>query len=52
MSSPALVVSDDLQRWREWQDRGLQGDRRRAVAMKWMMALIAIMLGAMIGGLL
>jgi len=52
MNSSARVVSDDLQRWREWQDRGLQGDRRRAVAMKWVMALIAIMLGALIGWLL
>jgi hypothetical protein len=53
MSSPPPVPStSDALRWREWQERGLQGDRRRAVAMKWVMALIAIMLGALIGRLL
>ena len=53
MSSSAPVVSKtDAQRWSEWQDRGLDMDRRRSVAMKWVMALIAIALGALFGTLL
>jgi hypothetical protein len=55
MSSPAPAQSPstiDALRWKEWQERGLQGDRRRAVAMKWVLALITIMLGGLIGRLL
>jgi hypothetical protein len=52
MSSSAQVVSkSDAQRWTEWQDRALDGDRRRAVAMKWVMAIITITLGALFGRL-
>ena len=52
MSSSAPVVSkSDAQRWLEWQERGLDRERRRAVAMKWVMALIAIALGALFGTL-
>jgi hypothetical protein len=48
MSSSAPVVSkSDAQRWMEWQNRDLDGNRRRAVAMKWVMAIIAITLGAL-----
>ena len=50
MSSPARALSGNgAQRWIEWQERGLAGDRRRAVAMKWVMALTAIALGALTG---
>jgi hypothetical protein len=53
MSSPAPIVSkSEAQRWSEWQTRGLDNDRRRAVAMKWVMALTAIALGALFGTLL
>lgn len=53
MSSPAPIVSQsEAQRWIEWQNRGLDRDRRRAVAMKWVMAIIAIALGAVFGTLL
>lgn len=51
-SSGPLVSKSDAQRWIEWQDRGLDGDRRRAVTMKWVMALIALTLGALFGRLL
>lgn len=52
MSSSAPVVSkSDAQRWMEWQVRGQDGDRRRAVAVKWVMAIIAITLGALFGRL-
>jgi hypothetical protein len=48
MSSPVPVPStSDAQRWREWLERGVEGDRRRAVAMRWVMAFIAITLGAL-----
>jgi|SwirhisoilCB3_FD_contig_31_11712954_length_480_multi_3_in_0_out_0_2 hypothetical protein len=53
MSSSAPVVpQSEAQRWREWQDRGLDADRRRDVAMKWVMAIIAIALGVLFGRLL
>ena len=53
MSGSIPVVSkSEAERWREWQDRGLEDDRRRAVAMKWVMALIAVVLGALFGRLL
>jgi hypothetical protein len=53
MSSSATVVSmSDAQRWSEWQNRGLAGDRRLAVRMKYVMALLAIALGALFGTLL
>jgi hypothetical protein len=53
MSRSAPVASQsDEQRWIEWQSRGLDGDRRRAAAMKWIMAVIAIVLGAWFGILL
>jgi hypothetical protein len=52
MSLPSTAPSpSDAQRWREWQERGRDGDRRRAVAMRWVMAIIAIMLGALFGRL-
>jgi hypothetical protein len=50
-STPAVTKSD-AQRWLEWQNRGLAGDRRRGVAMKWGRAALAIMLGVMVGRLL
>ena len=50
MSSPVPAPStSDAQRWREWQERGLHGDRRRTVAMRWVMAIIAITLGVLFG---
>jgi hypothetical protein len=53
MSAPAVVVErSESQRWRDWQDRGAAGDRRRVVAMKWVMAVLAIVLGALFGRLL
>ena len=53
MNSSAHTESNsDAQRWIEWQERGLERDRRRAVTMKWVMALIAIALGALFGTLL
>jgi hypothetical protein len=53
MSSSARVESkSDEEKWTEWQKRGLDGDRRRTVAMKWGLALIAIALGALFGTLL
>jgi hypothetical protein len=52
MSSPVPAPSmSDAQRWREWQQRGLDGDRRRSVAMRWVMAVIVIALGVMLGRL-
>jgi hypothetical protein len=48
MSSPAAAPStSDAQRWSEWQARGLEGDRRRAGAVRWVIAIIAIALGAL-----
>ena len=52
MSSAPVVSKSDEQRWIEWQVRGLESDRRRAVAMTWVMGIIAIALGALLGGLL
>ena len=53
MSSPAPIVSkSEAQGWMEWEDRGLARDPRLAVTMKWVMALIAIALGALFGTLL
>jgi hypothetical protein len=53
MTSSALNVStSEAERWMEWQNRGIEGDRRRAVAMKWVMAVIAIALGALFAQLL
>ena len=46
LSTP-VVSKSDAQRWREWQDHGVEGDRRRTVAMKWVMVTIAITLGAL-----
>ena len=51
-ASIAAVVKSDDQRWRDWQNRGVEGDRRRAVAMKWVMAFLAIGLGVLFSGLL
>ena len=51
-TSIAAVVQSDDQRWREWQKRGLEGDRRRSVAMRWVMAVLAIGLGVLFSGLL
>jgi hypothetical protein len=51
-ASAPIVPKSEAQRWREWQDRGLEGDRRRAVAMKWGLAILAITLGALFGRLL
>lgn len=50
--SVPVEAKSDAQRWREWQDRGLDADRRRDVAMKWVMAVIAITLGLLFGRLL
>jgi hypothetical protein len=53
MSEPvAAVVRSDDQRWRDWQKSGVEGDRRRSVAMKWVMAFLAIALGVLFSGLL
>lgn len=53
MSAPIYAVAkSDAERWLEWQNRGLAGDRRRVVAMRWVMAVLAIMLGVMFGRLL
>ena len=51
-SSADTESKSDAQRWIEWQERGLDRERRRAVTMKWVMALIAIALGALFGTLL
>lgn len=53
MSAPTpAVAKSDAQRWMEWQNRGLAGDRRRVVAMRWVVAILAVMLGVMFGRLL
>jgi len=54
MNAPlaAAIPDDYAERWREWQARGLEGDRRRGVAMTWVMAAIAIALGVMFSGVL
>lgn len=53
MSAPLTAVAqDEARRWQQWQDRGFAGDRRRGVAMKWVMAALAIVLGVMFGALL
>jgi hypothetical protein len=46
-ASIAAVAQSEDQRWRDWQKRGLEGDRRRSVAMKWVMAALAIGLGVL-----
>ena len=46
-----VVAKSDAQRWREWQDRGLAGDRRRVVTMRWVMAIIVVALVIMFGRL-
>jgi hypothetical protein len=51
-SSATAPAKSDAQRWTEWQARGVDGDRRRAIAMTWVMAIIAIALGALFGRLL
>ena len=51
-ASIAAVAQSDDQRWRDWQKRGLEGDRRRSVAMKWVMAVLAIALGVLFSRLL
>jgi hypothetical protein len=51
-TSIAAVEQSDDQRWRDWQKRGLEGDRRRSVAMKWVMAALAVGLGVLFSGLL
>jgi hypothetical protein len=54
MSVPvmAVVADSEARRWRAWQERGAADDRRRAVAMKWVLAIIAIILGGVFGRLL
>ena len=53
MTAPiAAAAQNDAQRWRDWQNRGLEGDRHRTVVMRWVMAIIAIALGVLFGGLL
>jgi hypothetical protein len=53
MTAPIAAVESEAQRWRQWQDRGLTADRRRAVAMKWVLAaVVAVVLAAVFGGLL
>ena len=51
-NSIAAVAQSDDQRWRDWQKRGVEGDRRRSVAMKWVMAFLALGLGVLFSGLL
>ncbi len=51
-SSDPVEGKSDAQRWMEWQERGLDADRRRDVAMKWVMAITAITLGVLFGRLL
>ena len=46
-SSPPLVSTTEEERWGEWQARGLAVDRRRAVAMTWVMGIIVVALGAL-----
>jgi hypothetical protein len=45
MSGPIAAMNSDAQRWRDWQERGVQGERRRAAAMRWVMVIAAIGLG-------
>jgi hypothetical protein len=53
MSAPlTAVASSDDQRWREWQKSGVEGDRRRSIAMKWVMAVLALGLGVVFSRLL
>ena len=47
-----IASQSDAQRWMEWQARGLDGDRRRVVAMRWLLAIITIALGAAFGTVL
>jgi hypothetical protein len=51
-NSIAAVAQSDDQRWRDWQKRGLEGDRRRSLAMKWVMAVLAIGLAVLFSRLL
>ena len=46
-ASAPVVAKSDAQRWMEWQNRGLEGDRRRAVAVKWVLVIVAIVIGTM-----
>jgi hypothetical protein len=43
--SIAAVAESDADRWRAWQKRGVEHDRRRGVAEKWVIAIAAIVLG-------
>jgi hypothetical protein len=53
MSAPLTTVAlSEAERWREWQNRGVEGDRRRGVAMRWVMGVIVIGLGALFAGFL
>jgi hypothetical protein len=53
MSAPlAAVARSDDQRWLDWQKSGVEGDRRRSVAMKWVMTVLVIALGVLFSGLL
>ena len=49
MSGPIAVMDTDAQRWRDWQELGVNGDRRRAAAMRWVMVIAAIALGVVFG---
>ena len=51
-SSVPVPLKSDAERWTEWLGHGLDVDRRRAVAMRWVMAIIAITLGVLFGRLL
>lgn len=46
-ASTPLVSTTDDERWIEWQARALEGDRRRAIAMKWVLGIIVLTVGAL-----
>ena len=51
MSAPLVAVVDsEAQRWQAWHARGAEHERRRASTMRWVLAVIVLMLGGLFFG--
>ena len=47
MSEPLVTAAESAAdiRWAEWQARGLEGDRRRAIVLRRLFAIVALIVG-------
>jgi hypothetical protein len=53
MSAPlAAVAPSEAQRWQDWLDRGVAGERRRTARMKGLLAILIVALSIVFGALL